>query len=91
MKKFLLPKQSLFFLSSQIFFLLFTKIIMSSFQNTNDSFILDSDTNQESENINNEIYDDISISNESKKTRSEIWIHYNWNNIKSKAKCNYCG
>jgi len=64
---------------------------MSSFQNTNDSFILDSDTNQESENINNETYDDINISHERKKTRSEIWMHYNWDSTKSKAKCNYCG
>ena len=63
---------------------------MSSFQNTNDSFMLDSDNNQESEDISIEICDNTSISNESKKTRSDVWIHYNWDNTKSKAKCNYC-
>lgn len=62
---------------------------MSFFQNTDDSFVLDSDSNRESENI--EIYDNTITSDESKKTRSEIWLHYNWDNIKLKAKCNYCG
>jgi len=62
---------------------------MSSFQNTNNSFILNTDTNQKSENVNNEIYNDINIYNESKRIRNNIWIYYNWNSTKSKAKCNY--
>ena len=62
---------------------------MSSFQSTDDSLMFDSNINQESENI--EIYDNTNISNENKKTRSEIWLYYNWDDIKHKAKCNYCG
>ena len=33
----------------------------------------------------------MTVSDESKKTRSVIWTHFSWDRVKNKAKCNYCG
>jgi hypothetical protein len=61
---------------------------MSFSLSTDNSFVLDDDINQ---NQDIELNNNSNTINEKKKKRSDIWIHYTWDDIKSKAKCNYCG
>jgi hypothetical protein len=61
---------------------------MSFSLSTDNSFVLDNEIDQE---LDIELDNNTKTVNTSKKRRSDVWIHYTWDNIKSKAKCNHCG